>query len=253
LKDAVHLFKEGLVKELTEAIEISQTTKSTIKFASAGRFMDEEDLKEKYKNKPDQLEQIFDNARTMTHPDRKVTMWEDRDFTLDLANEEERAEKKRRLLESEEKIKAPKVAAKKQAKPAAAAAGAAEASDHKPITKGQKTKIQAFIQRIGGALTKCMTQQSTISATEYTELIPNFQKTKLTSTITDLEKHKDNLEELLANEAGKREYLEHFKNDVTELLEAQQVFYEKMQGRAILVSNSAAHKLICICGTLLNR
>jgi len=97
LKDAVHLFKEGLVKELTEAIEISQTTKSTMKFASTGRFMDEEDLKEKYKNKPDQLEQIFDNARTMTHPDRKVTMWEDRDFTLDLANEEERASQKKRL------------------------------------------------------------------------------------------------------------------------------------------------------------
>ena len=248
----MHLFKDGLVKELTEAIELSQTTKSTMKFASTGRFMDEEDLREKYKNKPDQLEQIFQNARSMKHPDRQVTLWEDRDFTLDLANEEERAEKKRRLLESEEKIKAPKVAAKKGAKPAAAA-GAAHASDHVSMTKGQKTKTQKFIQRIEGELTKCMTQQSTISATEYTDLIPTFQKTKLTSTITDLEKHKDKLEELLANEGGKREDVGNLKKDLTELLDAAQGVSEKMKGRAILVSNSAAHKLICICGTLLNR
>ena len=49
-------------------------------FEGSSDWLDEADLQKKYEGKPDQLKAIMDNARTMEHPARRVTLCEDVSF-----------------------------------------------------------------------------------------------------------------------------------------------------------------------------
>ena len=46
-------------------------------FGMDGNFLDKEDMDDKYKNKPEQLENIYKNARKIICPTRGVELWED--------------------------------------------------------------------------------------------------------------------------------------------------------------------------------
>ena len=67
-----------------------------------GRFMDEEDLVEKYKNKPLQLASIFDKAETRFCKIRGVKLWEDAEYvTKDESGEAYRKGTTRRLKQEQ--------------------------------------------------------------------------------------------------------------------------------------------------------
>ena len=68
-------------------------------FGSAGIFIDEEDLNEKYKRKPEQLASIKANTRTMTCPVRKVKLYEDPEFKLTVDDTETNIQEKKRKVE----------------------------------------------------------------------------------------------------------------------------------------------------------
>ena len=49
-------------------------------FLANGKWLDEIDLDETYKKKPEQLAEIKKRARTFVHPTRQVKLYEDLDF-----------------------------------------------------------------------------------------------------------------------------------------------------------------------------
>ena len=63
-----------------QCVRKSKRTHELTGFKGVGQFFDEQDLKEKYKNKPEQFDAILKNAKTMEHPTRNVTLYEDLDF-----------------------------------------------------------------------------------------------------------------------------------------------------------------------------
>ena len=79
LKGARHLMGSDLKMRLTEAIQSSNTSSTETAVVQQGPFLDEQDLTNKYKNKPEQLANIFNTAATMVHPTRKASrrsqMW----------------------------------------------------------------------------------------------------------------------------------------------------------------------------------
>ena len=153
--------------------------------------MDEEDLREKYKAKPEQLANLLQHATQRTHPTRRCTMYEDADLTLTHVDEEEHLEKRRRVMETEQKIKktkAPKVL--KDKKPSAIIA---EEDDEpiveklKPLSKALLKKIENYCNKYQKLITECLAQQATVKASDYIPHIPPFQITKLNTIIEEAE------------------------------------------------------------------
>ena len=56
------------------------TSKEYEGFEGSGDWLDEKDLKSKYAEKPEQVAAIMQNANTMVHPTRRVTLYEDIDY-----------------------------------------------------------------------------------------------------------------------------------------------------------------------------
>ena len=81
---------------MQETIHDSSSKKSIVNFGSSGIFIDEDDLNEKYKRKPEQLASIKANTRTMTCPVRKVKLYEDPEFKLTAGDTDTRLEEEKR-------------------------------------------------------------------------------------------------------------------------------------------------------------
>ena len=75
MKKGNGLCGRDLDKQMAESIQWVKTRKETTKFDEGGKFEDEDDLEEKYKDKPDILDNIKANAASMTDPVRLVKMF----------------------------------------------------------------------------------------------------------------------------------------------------------------------------------
>ena len=76
-------FGDALVKELQVCCSMVTENTAFGGFKGTGMWLDEEDLRDKYKNKINQAESIMENSRSFMHPHRKVTVYEDVDFTTE--------------------------------------------------------------------------------------------------------------------------------------------------------------------------
>ena len=115
--DSKELLGDNLVAKIRAT---SQEVTESSNFGSShfkGVWLDEDDLNAKYETKPFQLECVKEKARTMIHPTRGCTMWEDLQFTTEASNQHKRTTQQYLHTESEEKVKKPriKVAAKVKA------------------------------------------------------------------------------------------------------------------------------------------
>ena len=73
------------------------------KFKAKGHYKDEVDLKEKYKDKPEQLASILQNAPQMECKIRSVTLYKDPDYTdTHEKTEEDRRQVKRALSQQQD-------------------------------------------------------------------------------------------------------------------------------------------------------
>ena len=71
-----NIFGTGLVCALTQKVEEYRARTTTQSFQSDGNFFDDEDLCDTYKNKPLQLKNILEKAKTIECPQRGVTLYE---------------------------------------------------------------------------------------------------------------------------------------------------------------------------------
>ena len=74
----LHTMPKDLAKKLEMFVEEEQAEQRATSTAAAVNYMGETDLKEKYKNEPDQLANIFANAASRLCPVRGVHLWEGR-------------------------------------------------------------------------------------------------------------------------------------------------------------------------------
>ena len=68
---------DDLVARLQETVTESKRVSSSVEFQGTGDYFDEEDMNDKYKNKPEQLANIMANTRTFFCPVRQVWLYED--------------------------------------------------------------------------------------------------------------------------------------------------------------------------------
>ena len=94
-----------LTKALRTLVKISDTSEEREGFAASGTWLDEDDLATKYKNKPTQLASVKAKARTIWHPTREVTLYEDLDFSTDASVGEKRTIERSAEAETKDKIK----------------------------------------------------------------------------------------------------------------------------------------------------
>ena len=87
--------QESFGEDLKAALEVvtieTRSHTSTDKLAEEGDWLDEVDLTEKYKSKPEQLKSMLQNAKRMEHPTRKVTLFFDANFKSTATEELEEA------------------------------------------------------------------------------------------------------------------------------------------------------------------
>ena len=89
-----------LLTRLQETVTESKKTSSAVSFEGTGDFLDEIDLEEKYKNKPDQLAAIKANTRTYFCPVRQVQLFEDVKYKRTAVETEEYAKVQKRKRQS---------------------------------------------------------------------------------------------------------------------------------------------------------
>ena len=108
MQDSTELFGNDLNMKLRENFTEQHVESDTTDFNNNGHFMDEDDMTEKYKNKPQQLESIWLNAARIYCPVRNIQLYADPDYTMNLNNKGERSKRGSRTMERDMNVRAAK-------------------------------------------------------------------------------------------------------------------------------------------------
>jgi hypothetical protein len=117
---ATNCFGSNLELMLNETITQFKMNKAVSSFDQNSQFLDEDDLNKEYKDKPSQLASIKMNAFKFECPVRKVWLWQNPSYTMNLREEEVTEETRKREISRDQRIrpeKKPKAQAKKKALP----------------------------------------------------------------------------------------------------------------------------------------
>ena len=139
-----------LQANVRKSITEQKLTNRERSFKAVGGWLDEKELDTKYKDRPDQLAEIKKNAQSFTHPTRKVTIYEDLDFTSLDARSEFVSRKEEIEMEAEEKLKklaAPKAKKEKKVRPMLTTGEPIE-DVPKELTEPQTKKATSVSQRL---------------------------------------------------------------------------------------------------------
>ena len=136
MKKGKELCGRDLHKQMVESIQWVKTRKETTKFDEGGKFEDEDDLQEKYKDKPHILDNIKANAASMTDPVRLVKMFYVPKYSVLISKENSLTEGSKRKLESETTVRKAAVPSKK---PKTGKDKPVEIGDGEPLDEQAKT------------------------------------------------------------------------------------------------------------------
>ena len=98
-------FSQDLLKNMHEVSLQARMRKSSSLFKKHGEYFDETDLRDKLKNKPDQLQRILTSGHTLQCHDRGCTMYWLPNYYLELAEEDSKTESAKREIEATSVIK----------------------------------------------------------------------------------------------------------------------------------------------------
>ena len=118
-RTAASLLPEELGKLVEEAVTEHTQSSSHVELVGNGEFIDEVDLREKYKNKRQRLEGIIKNTRRMTCPISGCELFEDMIFKSQQSESCTRKREHHIRATTEHKLKKTKADAKTKAAPAA--------------------------------------------------------------------------------------------------------------------------------------
>ena len=165
LKNA-DLMGKDLAKAITNTTSLSYTDEQVDGFLASGKWLDEIDLDEKYKNKPEQLAEIKKRARTFVHPTRQVKLYEDLDFDSTAGLTAKRTAEQRVESQSNEQEKKPK-----RQKTEKSSEAKTEKRAEKPLTAQQQEKYAKLAKKLDDAITTLEETDTTVKSEQYVDYI----------------------------------------------------------------------------------
>lgn len=165
LKNA-DLMGKDLAKAITNTASLSYTDEQVDGFLASGKWLDEIDLDEKYKNKPEQLAEIKKRARTFVHPTRQVKLYEDLDFDSTAGLTAKRKAEQRVESQSNEQEKKPK-----RQKTEKSSEAKTEKRAEKPLTAQQQEKYAKLAKKLDDAITTLEETDTTVKSEQYVDYI----------------------------------------------------------------------------------
>ncbi len=236
MKRSRSLLGDSLKKTLSEAVVQSQTRSTSWTFRSTGKYLDEEALRTKYADKPQQLEAIFQNAPSMVHPDRKVQMWQDRDFISETQGKEERINTHKRMLEQESDVKADQQAKREKKgaqgnKLSGHQTGKTESKDNveQPLAKAMVKKLTETIHKAEPVLLELASQVATSTSPEYKEFVSEHLRRKSRRASDELDKAIGLAKATLVQGRGTKGELAAFVPQFRNALASSKMCLEKLQ------------------------
>ena len=171
MKDNADTMGEDLAKRMQETVTEYKIHNETTEWLQNSEFRDKEDMTAKYKDKPDQLESIWKNAKKIRCPIRGVDVWQDPEFKLKHSDKvtHERIEERRM---SQEAIVAPK--AKARPKRAATIADVSEDNGPPMLKCGEKSKIKRLSQSFKELIQKMSVSIKRITDEHLQEMVPKW-------------------------------------------------------------------------------
>ena len=142
----------SMEKEVEEEVTVIQHRKLVLK----GKFFVRSHFENKYKDDPETLERVLQNAPQMTHPDSKLKVWADRDLEVDDTAEEVRYRAERKRMFQETKLKAVKGSAKKKPK-RKKAADPVQDEGLKPIAPSKLKQVTNAVTKLDGVVKEMQT------------------------------------------------------------------------------------------------
>ena len=169
------LMGDQLVAKIRATVGEVTESSNTGSFAGKGVWLDEEDLDDKYKSKPFQLACVKERGRTMVHPIRGCTLWEDIDFTTEAANSNKHKIEQGLRTESEERVKKPRrktrqVKSEKQEEAKGSKPSTDKGRGSNPLTdKGREknTKLRSKLQKQSNELKELLDNANQDGIKEY--------------------------------------------------------------------------------------
>jgi hypothetical protein len=157
MKDKQEMYKKGrdlagkaLHTLIVETITVHRTISSITLWEANDSFMDEDDLKVAFKDKPEQMRHIMENATQKFCNKRGVTLYGVPDYNKKETEQDQLVESRKRMLESEFQVKNAARPTQKRAKKTEAdklevkvggSAGEGEEDKTKPVTGGKIESI----------------------------------------------------------------------------------------------------------------
>jgi len=182
---------EGIVKE-------KSTAEAEVAFGGNGNWMDEEDLREKYKHKPGRADAILENSRSYTCPIINVKLYEDMEYKSSFNNRIAQSETTEKSGIQKYFVKAaPK---QKPVREAAQAACASDATDDKEFSANEVEKLKDMKTTMTNWVT-LLEENIETGEGEIAEFLPPYMAPKLKTCLSTIKCEMVEID--IASEAGK--------------------------------------------------
>ena len=223
-----------LKASMLSKIEEIKTRTNTQKWAASENFMDEDDLREKYKSKPEILANVLKNATQFRCPIRGCTMFADVSYNSNRVTTETEARHVKRSLDTNEDHKGEK----RPKKAIADAKPKREKPPPKPqqLTTAQVTALQKTHKLFVGLTEKIDGQMKLAQQDDVVELMPKFLISKSRIVLQDLESEM----ELITDAVEKREAEKTLKASNKKTREETEAFLNDLNGALTMAQRHAS-------------
>ena len=172
-----------LTASLTQLHTEIQETASTVELVGTGDFLDEDDLKERYRSKPEQLECILANTQSFKCARRGVKLYEDMKYTSVRKESTVKTTRDLKTVECTDERKGIKRKTVTTSKPR-------PSGEPKPVSPAQLKRAEKQVQMLSKELEKLDALMKNITASEHCQHVPpyvlNFAKVTKADTLAHI-------------------------------------------------------------------
>eukprot|EP00959_Pyramimonas_sp_CCMP1952_P397597 8331399-Pyramimonas_sp.AAC.2 len=209
MREAQGQMGPNLYKVMSEMIRVSNIRRENSKMTTSGPFEDPADVEERFKNKPEQWENIKKFAQKLYCPVRGIHLIQVPNYTHEHTSEEVKEQETTRKVTGEMDLKKSKAPKEHEPTP----------SDNKKLTAPQKKKLTSEIEKLTGNLNTFKTHKCQATASDMDGAVPPVILRKLDGWITKLEEKITAGNKLKNNDESTKGEAISFSNDVADMLE----------------------------------
>ena len=181
---------------IQQRVTTSRKTQTLQRAMAKGHMKDEIDLREKYGNKPEQLEAIMQNAMSFTCPIRRVQLWADPDFSTEWGFSQEDISEQTLILDTNDTARPTKKQKTEKAPPIA--------GDERALKGSDLTKLKEVLDKIAEDVNKYRASVEEANSETFTEFIPVRVTAKMKENRTEVLGKIAQIEEMI--ESGRSMY-----------------------------------------------